>query len=73
MTSANHGAQIGGASDPCETLFKLVMEVRQYKKEVRNDKEGWEEVYMTIVKRKDQVMRKGKVEKKKPNIVNWPK
>ena len=25
------------------------------------------------VKKKDQVMRKGKEEKKKPVIVNWPK
>lgn len=78
MTSTNHGAQIGGASDPCETLYKLVMAVREYEKkngeedEVRSDKE-WKKVYMKIVKRKDQVMRKGKEETKKPNIVNWPR
>ena len=71
MTSTRHGAPIGLASDPCETLYKLVMEVRKYE-EVRSEK-GWEEVYMKIVKRKDQVMRKGKEEKKKPKIVNWPK
>ena len=70
MTSTQHGAQIGGASNPCETLYKLLMEVRRYEK-VETTGKGWEEIYMEIVKRKDQVMRKGKEEKKKPKIVNW--
>ena len=71
MTSTRNGAQIGGASNPCETLYKLLIEVRKYEK-VESEK-GWEEVYMKIVKKRDQVMRKGKEEKKKPNILNWGK
>jgi hypothetical protein len=70
VTSTRHGAQIGGASNPCETLYKLLTEVRKYKK-VETTGKGWEEIYMEIVKRRDQVMRKGKEEKKKPRIVNW--
>ena len=66
MTSTQHGAQIGGASNPCKTLYKLLMEVRKYEK-VETTGKGWEEkIYMEIVKRRDQVMRKGKEEKKKP-------
>ena len=69
VTSTKNGAQIGGASNPCETLYKLLMEVRRY--EEAESVKGWEAIYMDIVKRRDQVMRKGKEEKKKPKIVNW--
>jgi len=72
VTSKNHGVPTGIASDPCESLYKLLMRVRELHEEVESEKE-WEEVYQRIVKRGDQVMRKGKEPRKKPNIVNWPK
>ena len=71
MTSKSRGIPTGIASDPCESLYKLLMVVRE-NEEVESEKE-WEEVYQSIVKRGDQVMRKGKEPRKKPNIVNWPK
>ena len=71
VTSTKHGAPIGVASNPCESLYKLLMEVRKFE-EVESNKQ-WEDVYLCIVKRWDQVMRKGKERKEKPNIVNWPK
>ena len=73
VTSTRHGSPIGVASNACETLYKLLMEVRKYDEEKVEGEKGWEKVYMKIVKRKDQVMRKGKEEKKKPRVVNWPK
>jgi hypothetical protein len=71
VTSTKHGAPTGTAINPCGTLYKLLEIVREYK-EVENEKE-WEGIYMKIVKKKDQVMRKGKEAKKKPKVVNWPK
>ena len=71
VTSKSRGIPTGIASDPCESLYKLLMVVRE-NEEVESEKE-WEEVYQSIVKRGDQVMRKGKEPRKKPNIVNWPK
>ena len=49
VTSTMHGAPIGTASNPCETLYKVLLEVR---KRARAKKEGnWvEEVYVKIVK-----------------------
>jgi hypothetical protein len=69
VTSTKHGAPIAAATDPRETLYKLLKIVREYK-EVESEKE-WEGVYTKIVKKKDQVMRKGKEAKKKPKVVNW--
>lgn len=75
VTSTNNGAPIGVAFNPCETLYKLLKVVREYKeqekKENEKEEQEWEKVYTRFVKRKDQVQRKGKKERKKPNIVNW--
>ncbi len=75
VTSTKHGSPTGTARNPCETLYKLLMQVREYMKE-KGEKKGekaWEKVYMEVVKKKDQVMRKGKEGTKKPIIVNWLK
>lgn len=68
MTSTNHGAPTGVASDARESLYKLLKMVRERKE----GKKGWEGVYEEIAKRKEKVMRKrGNKGKEKPRIVNW--
>jgi hypothetical protein len=69
VTSATHGAQLGMAKNPCDTLYRLLILVREYVE--AKDEKGWEDIYRDIVKRRDQVMRKGKEETKKPKIVRW--
>lgn len=76
VTSTTHGAPIGVASNACETLYKLLKEVREYYEEMGGERaeKKWEGVYVKIVKKKENVMRKkGKERREKPRIVNWGK
>ncbi len=71
VTSRNHGAPIGTARNPCDTLYKLLMEVRKRAPPKKDGK--WEDIYLNIVNTSKTVMRKGNSQpKKKPVIVNWP-
>jgi hypothetical protein len=71
VTSTRHGSPTAAARNPCETLYRLLLAVRKYEEEAKG--KGWEEVYMMVVKKKDEVARKGKKAREKPNVVNWPK
>lgn len=72
VTSASHGIAIGGASNPCETLYILLKELRERTK-MGTRTGGWEEEYMKIVNTREGVKRKKGVKvMEEPKIVGWP-
>lgn len=66
VTSTIHGSQMAVGKDPCETLYKLVVKVREY--EGAESEKGWVAIYTQIVRTREEVMRKGKKGREKPNV-----
>lgn len=72
VTGIKHGGQQGAADTPCETLYVLLLNLRDMPAP-SGEEEQWESVYAEIVKPKHLVThKKGHQLKLKPEIINWP-